>query len=281
MELVDEIDRLASMPDVAVRIDEMLEDENSSAWDIGRIIERDPSLTAAMLKLANSALYNTGGVPITAIDRAVTIVGARRVRDLAFGVFAVSAFTGIPDDLVTMSAFWTHSLSTAATAHAVATHVGHRHRDALFIAGLLHDIGKLVMYGLRPAPSREVLQRLVDAGGDDTPVDETDIERSVFGYDHAMVGGALARRWLLPDALCEAIGRHHDVADYGGIENVARVTALANALAHLPADAEADYADIDDAMLDGTGVSRDAIGAIRSQATATFEELQGVFVNGG
>ena len=90
--LVNEVDRLGSMPELAARLDEMLEDENSSAWDIGRVIEQDPGLSAALLRLANSALYNVGRVPVTAADRAVTMVGASRVRDLAYGVFAVSAF---------------------------------------------------------------------------------------------------------------------------------------------------------------------------------------------
>lgn len=277
--LVNEVDRLGSMPEVAARLDRMLEDENSSAWDIGRVIEQDPGLSAALLRLANSALYNVGGVPVTAADRAVTMVGAGRVRDLAYSVFAVSAFSGIPDDLVNMQSFWEHSLRSATAASAIASHAGLPHGDALFVAGLLHDIGKLVMYGLRPDASHKVLERVRQAPGDS----EVDLEREAFGFDHAAVGAALADRWALPRALGAAIAHHHDCGGLATAEFAPRVVCLASGLSRLPhedsgATDEGPAPPVDDALLEGIGLAREALDEVRRDADAMFRELRSIFI---
>ncbi|MEO1421309.1 MAG: HDOD domain-containing protein, partial [Pseudomonadota bacterium] len=155
--LASEVSDLASMPDIAIQINNLLSDPNSSAWDIGRLIEQDPGLSAALLRIANSALYNNG-IPVNAIDRAVTVVGTREVRDLAFGVCAVEAFDGISNQLITMEDFWYHSLRTAAAARAIEKIGRKRSGGSMFIAGLLHDIGQLVMFSRRPEQSEEALK---------------------------------------------------------------------------------------------------------------------------
>ena len=179
-----------------------------------------------------------------------------------------------------MSSFWEHSLRSATAASAIASHAGLPHGDALFVAGLLHDIGKLVMYGLRPEPSRQVLERLRE-----TPeAREVDLENAVFGFDHAAVGAALAERWSLPRALGAAIARHHDCAEGGAADFGPFVVSLASEISRLPpggtgAADTADYESIPDALLEGAGVARDNSEAIRRDAEAMFTELRSIFIS--
>ena len=203
--LAKEVSRLVSLPDVAFRVDEMLRDENSGADEIGAVIEPDPALSAALLRLANSAMYGVGG-NVDNVSRAVTVVGLREVRDLAFGISASQAFYGIPNELITVEDFWKHSLYCGVAARTLGKRAGIV-GDSLFTAGLLHDIGHLVMFSRHPVISRESLQHSLDYTDGLTPYLS---EREVFGFDHMDVGAALASEWGLPDSLRACIAHHHE-----------------------------------------------------------------------
>lgn len=276
--LAEEVNQLASMPDIAFRINDLLDDDNSSAADIGQLIEQDPSLSIVLLKLANSALYNNGA-PITAISRAVMTVGAREVRDIAFGVCASNAFEGIPNDLVTMEDFWTHSLYCAAATKAVGDAARIRSQDSLFMAGLLHDIGQLVMYSQRPKDSRQALRLGLERSDGQLT---WQAERDVFGFDHMQVGAALARLWRLPDYLQQALLYHHHPHDCPDDDPTVLAVHVGNSLAVL---AELDSTSFDDApplapgALDTLGLSAgDALTAV-AQAQAGVQELLRLFMH--
>ncbi|MEN7343879.1 MAG: HDOD domain-containing protein [Pseudomonadota bacterium] len=204
-DLAAEVDQLTSFPDIAYRISDLLDDEHSSAWDIGALIEQDPALTSALLRLANSAFYNSG-VPVNVIDRAVTVVGAREVRDLTFGICTKNAFEDLDAHGAALTEFWSHSLRCAATARTVADSLSIRNRDSLFMAGLLHDIGKLAMLCQCKDQSLEVT-RLMES--ESVKQDTIAAERHVFGFDHTDVGAALMELWKLPSYLREVSKHHH------------------------------------------------------------------------
>lgn len=276
--LVEEVDQLASTPDIAIRISELLDDAESSAWDIGKLIEGDPALSAALLKMANSALYNRG-VPVTAVDRAVTMVGGREVRNLAFGVCAVNAFKGIPNELITMRDFWRHSLRTAAAAHAIGTRARLRGRDTLFVGGLLHDIGQLVMYSLRPEASVRALRLSQEQLDGRTP---QPAEREIFGFDHTDVGLALAARWQLPEGLSRCIAFHHAPSSIEGGCAIVTAVHVANAVAVLQEIDSVDFDDappIEDGALDALGLTLDEVLDIAAESGELVAELESVFMS--
>ena len=127
--LVDGIEDLVTLPEVALRIARMVEDPSSSATDIGREISHDAALTARLLRIANSPALGHHG-KIATISRAITVLGVRQVRDLTVGLTAIRTFEGISNELVTMESFWRHSFlcAVAAAAAAVerrAAHVRH------------------------------------------------------------------------------------------------------------------------------------------------------------
>jgi HD-like signal output (HDOD) protein len=204
--LVANIKDLVTLPEVALRIASMVDDPTSSAADIGREISHDTALTARLLRVANSPALGYHG-KIANISRAITVLGVRQVRDLAVGLTAIRTFDGIGNELVTMESFWRHSVLCAVAAGQIA---GRRERgrdDTPFVAGLLHDIGQLVLFSRAPEPARQALLMSVDS------TDDRGLflcEREVLGFDHGAVGLALARNWALPRSLQECIEFHHE-----------------------------------------------------------------------
>ncbi len=202
--LVANIKDLVTLPDVGLRIARMVDDPASSANDIGREISLDPALTARLLRIVNSPAFGHSG-KIATISRAITVLGVRQVRDLTVGLTAIRTFDGIGNELVTMESFWRHSVLCAVAAGEIAARRGGV--ETLFVAGLLHDIGKLVLFSRAPEPERRALLMSVDS------IDDEALflcEREVLGFDHAAVGLALARSWVLPLLLQECIAFHHE-----------------------------------------------------------------------
>jgi putative nucleotidyltransferase with HDIG domain len=205
-ELVTGITDLVTLPDVALRIARMVDDPRSSATDIGREISNDPALTARLLRIANSAAYGQHG-KIATVSRAIAVLGMRQVRDLTVGVAAIRAFDGISNNLVTMEVFWRHSVLCAVAAGQIAGRLGAGGSESPFVAGLLHDIGQLVLYRQVPDAARLGLLMLADAEDD---VGLYLCERRMLGFDHGVVGVALARNWGLPESLLRCIEFHHE-----------------------------------------------------------------------
>ena len=204
--LVASIKDLVTLPEVALRIASMVDDPSSSSADIGREISRDAALTARLLRIANSPAYGHHG-KIATISRAITVLGVRQVRDLTVGLTAIRTFDGIGNELVTMASFWRHSFLCAVAAGQIAARRDRRHDDSPFVAGLLHDIGQLVLFSRAPAPARQALLMSVDSA-DDTGLFLC--EREVMGFDHGAVGLALAQTWGMPRSLQECIEFHHE-----------------------------------------------------------------------
>ena len=277
-QLANNVTHLASFPDVAFRINDMLSDEDSGAEEIGAVIEPDPALSAALLKLANSALFGIGG-NVSNVARAITVVGLREVRDLAFGICATTTFKGIPNDLVSVEDFWKHSLYCAVAARQIGAAAKVAGGDSLFTAGLLHDIGHLVMFNQCPEESKHALLRSVD---DNDGVCVHLSEKEVFGFDHAAVGGALARQWRLPDSLRAPIEYHHEPYAADEVTDSILVVHIANSLAVLTELDSRDYEDappIDPRALAALGLAGDTLLDMIGDIRESGEQLIRIFVN--
>ncbi len=239
-ELAINVTQLVSFPDVAFAIDEAISDEQSSASDIGALILSDPALTAAVLRVANSALFNVAG-KVDNIDRAVSLVGMRELRDIVFGIYATKAFEGIPTTLIAVEDFWKHSLNCAAAAQFLGRLARIRNADSLFTAGLLHDVGQLVMFSQNPEKSALVLEMARESDTDGMLPFIS--EHEVFGYDHQQVGAAVAKQWSFPASLVYSIAHHHDPYTCDEVTQSMLVVHVANSLAVL---AELDSSDPED-----------------------------------
>ncbi|MFO7603388.1 MAG: HDOD domain-containing protein [Gammaproteobacteria bacterium] len=225
-ELVQKNINLLSLPETALRINHMISDPRSTAADIGDVISQDPALTARLLRVVNSAFY---GFPsqIDTISMAITVLGTRQLRDLVMTTSVINRFRDIPAAVVDMEHFWCHSLATAIAAKNFANHIKIGSSERLFVAGLLHDIGKLVMYITLPDPSRQVVEI-----ADEPQVDSNHVERAVFGFSHAEVGAELLRQWKLPESLIEAVAFHHQPLLAEAYPQETAIVHLANVIAN-------------------------------------------------
>jgi len=162
------------------------------------------------------------------------------VRNLALSTSVSRTFAGLPNELVSMDNFWHHSLYCGLTARILAHRVRKSDPEAVFTAGLLHDIGELVIFNLLPEQAKEAMLLVLDSG-DELPVYQA--ERQTMGFDHAQVGGELARQWQLPPLLQDCIAYHHDIQQAQYCPRETAIVHIANVLALM---AEVDTLDPDD-----------------------------------
>ena len=223
--LIKEIKQLVSLPTVCLKVNQMVDDESCSASDIGKVISNDVSLSARLLKIANSAFY---GYPskIETISRAVTIIGGTELRALVLATAAIETFENIPIDVASMDSFWRHSLQTGIVSRLIAKKCKISHGEQMFVAGLLHDIGHLVLFQKYPELEKDVLVNAI-LKDKETHAEEN----NVFGFDHAYLGGELLKDWGLPSSLVVPVKYHHQPASAEEHKPEAAIVHIANIVA--------------------------------------------------
>ncbi len=204
--LVDSETQLVSFPEVYFRIREVLETPTSSAEDVARIVSNDMELTAKLLKLVNSPFYGLMDT-VEDVRHAIALVGVAEVANLALGISAIKVFKDIPPELMDVKTFWKHSVSCGIFARLIASRLNGLKGDRFFTAGLLHDIGRLIILKKLPYAS---VQTLLYAHENLLPLVEA--ERDVLGFDHTQVGHLLLTEWQFPQGLADAVAWHHSPA---------------------------------------------------------------------
>jgi len=202
-DLLKDLSALVSPPEIVIRLRQDMESPTSTAESLAAIVMQDPNLSARILHMANSAMYGINH-RIETVSRAISIIGQRALYHLALAVSATKTFSKLPSELVNIAVFWRHSVFTALIARNLAQRCRVLHPERLFVAGLLHDIGSLVLYHRYPDILRDSL--LTARGNEEVLAQQ---EQELIGFDHAEVGGALLELWGLPENLQQAVGYHH------------------------------------------------------------------------
>ncbi len=200
--LVAQAGKLYTLPDICLRLRELVADSNSSAVEIARLISNDPALTARVLQLANSALYGFRS-RVSTVNQAITLIGTNELNNLALATAAVGVFNGVGGEMVDMRQFWKQSVYAALAARLLGRMGQLGMGELLFVAGLLSNIGKLVVVEQMPR-LRELDSS--HAGFDYLPGDES----ALLGFTYADVGGALMESWGLPELLSDSVSHQHD-----------------------------------------------------------------------
>lgn len=201
--LVEDSIKLSSLPEICFRINEVVGDPQSSFEDIAEVISNDTSLSVRLLKIVNSAFYNFPE-KIETIIHAISIVGTQQVQDLALATSALTVFKGIPGDFFNMSSFWRHSVGCGIAARTIAIHRREPNPERFYLMGILHDVGRLLIFENMPDMAREIVLR---SERDKEIMYE--VESEILGFDHAAVGADLLRAWNLPDSIEEVVAYHH------------------------------------------------------------------------
>lgn len=228
--LVDRLDSLPSIPLVADRVGQLVNDPRSDARQIAAIMRDDPALTAKVLKLVNSPYFAIPG-GVTDVVHAISFLGFNTVHQL---VLTVSVFKVLSKDAdAAAKNLFRHALGVAGAAEALAEIVGHPAPAECFTAGMLHDLGKLAILQLEP---RLYAQVVAHAGERGISLHEAEPEMGV--PHHEVLGLRLAKRWRFPLVLQAAIGHHH-AHDLSARQSVPRhlhatidLTTLADAICH-------------------------------------------------
>jgi len=277
-DLVKDIGGLVTLPDVYLRINQLVEDPNSTTEDIAKVVSRDPSFTVRLLRVANSALYGRSST-IDTVSRAVTLIGTLQIRSLALSMSVASSFAGLPNELVSMENFWRHSLLCALVARHLAKEARRCDPEALFTAGLLHDIGELVIFNRMPEQAKEALLAVLDSQ-DEVPIHEA--EHQIMGFDHSEVGGELARLWKLPALLEDCIAHHHDIENAKQFPRETALVHIANVVA-LMAELDTldpeDVSPIDPRAWEVTGLTEESVEPAVRQAQEEIIEAEKLFLD--
>ncbi|NTV11345.1 MAG: HDOD domain-containing protein [Zoogloea sp.] len=254
---------------------DLLRSMNAHDVEVGELARRialDQAIAARVLRVANSSFYALSG-RIATIHDAIVVLGLSTVRSLVMAFAVKGVFPVAPDSGFDARRFWRHSLGVAVCAQALARPL-RRNAEALFIAGLLHDIGHLAMVVVVPEVFRAVSDESQAAG-----VPMFLVERTLLGYDHATLGAALARRWNFPAEVVTAIGFHH-APDEGEPTVLSDLVHYANVLVHalLPDDAAHEPEEpVSARVLDRLALDEQTTGRVMARAEEHFGSLQPLF----
>lgn len=221
------IKNLPSLPLVSLKVNQLLNDPNSSAKDFDAVISKDPALTAKLLKLVNSAYYALA-YKVESISRAVSVVGFKQVRDLVNSVAVIEAFKDFDPETLDMRKFWEHSLACGAAGRILSIFGRQPNPEVFSTAGLLHDVGKLILLSHSPTEYTKVAKLNADYN-----ILGYDAEMKIFGFTHAEVGAELCRHWNHPELLQAAVAFHHNpLAAEPRHQQLTATTHLADIMVH-------------------------------------------------
>lgn len=265
---------IATLPEVTIKIIQIVEDPKSTARDLHDVIKNDPALSVKVLKVVNSAFYGLPG-QVASVDRAIILLGLSAVKNIAIAASIARLFQGKRISAQFSAAdLWRHSVAVAVAARGIAKASPHpAMHDEIFVAGLIHDIGTLVERQAFPDEFAEVIRRCSDADQDFLAC-----EREVIGADHQSFGIGLTTKWKFPRHLRAAVGYHHtpdatspELKNIATIIHVADVMCCAEKLGmHLTAHRETYTPE----MLELLGVTQGQLDQIRAELPDKLTEAE-------
>jgi HD-like signal output (HDOD) protein len=188
------VKELVSLPDIYIKVRELLNDDASSIDDFAEVINYDPSLVIKILRIANSAFFGFA-TKIDNISRAISIMGTGQLHDLVLATSVVETFKEIPDNIENMNTFWRKSVYTGVIAQLIASKCNSLDSERFFVMGLLHNIGHLVLCTQLP---KEMTMYIEQSCTEDKTL--ASLEKSNIGFDYSEIGGDLLKAWELPEA---------------------------------------------------------------------------------
>ena len=277
---IREISHIATLPEITVKVVELVEDPKSTAQDLHKVISSDPALCSRILKVVNSSFYGLPG-QIGSINRAIVMLGLNAVKNIAIAASLAKLFRG-GDLTATFSAreLWTHSNLTAGAAKMVANSLRLGLADEAFLAGLIHDIGLMVEMQADRNKLIEVLRRV---GADSKGVPATDLvaaENAVFEANHQEFGAGLCEKWKFPKSFAMVTGFHHRPMEVPAESRT--LTALIYVADRLAADTGMGFrqdllnTNIDPEVMEFLKLTPEKLTEVRAQLASQAKEVSGV-----
>lgn len=221
------IDSFPTLPTVVTKVMEISADPRSSASDLMKVVSQDQSLTTTILRTANSAFF--GMVKkVSSLQHAITVLGFKAVRNVVLARSVFKSFKAVGSkDQFDIRRFWEHAFVCGLSAKIIAAEFQHD-KNELFVAGLIHDIGKLIIYMALPLKFAEIISM---TGSSSTRTFTA--EKDIIGITHDQVAMELLKKWLFPDEIVAAVGFHHNPREAGKQSQIASAIYAANLLTHI------------------------------------------------
>jgi len=264
-ELVKGVKRLISLPEIYSKIETMIANGQYSNREFGKVISQDPALTVRLLQIVNSALFNFGG-RVDTVSRAITLVGHDELKMLVVASSSAKIFGNFPTKLIDAVQLWRYSLLVGITCRLLAMKCNVLHPERLFIAGLLHDIGHLVIYSRLPEQSEEIIRQSADKPGYSRK-----IEQAILGFDYTDVNFQLAREWHFPESLQIALKYHHEPEQTSSYQLESALLHIGKNIALLEFNEEA-LGHISDFAWQASGLDESIVDEIQINASVQFSE---------
>lgn len=224
--LAKQVKTVFSLPEIVLKVNDILRQTEPDFAALEELIIHDPGLTASILKVVNSSLYQLPN-KVDTLSKAITILGLRELSAIVIGTSVTSQFKGIAPELLDMNIFWYHSVARGVLAKNLAIHCRANNSERFFIAGLLSGIGKLVFFTQYPEQAGEIVRLglLNDA-------ELATAERQRFGFDYAELSAALLREWQLPAEIWEMMAYLFKPLESKHQQNEACILHVASSIAN-------------------------------------------------
>jgi len=202
---IQEITGLISLPEIYLKIRHLMEDDSSDIDDFAQVIIVDPNLSTRVLKMVNSAYFGFPE-PVDSITRVINMIGIQQLHNMVLGVAAIASLD-LPNDILPLKPFWHNSMYTGVLSQQLAGRLKLERSDRMFMAGLLHEIGHLVLCARLPDHAREATRMSVQSG---RPLHE--IQHQMLGCHYGDIGAMLLGNWKLPAELQDLVRYHPNPA---------------------------------------------------------------------
>ena len=189
---LEQVTELISLPEVYLKFQDLMQDPDSDIDDFARVVSLDPNLTVKLLSVINSAYFGFAG-QINSVSRAINMLGLGQLHAMVLGISALSALN-FANDIVPLKTFWRSSLLTGTLARKLSEQSGNLAGEKIFIIGMLHEIGHLVLYAEFPELARQTHQLACDSH-----LSIQQAEKQVLGCHYGEIGARLMQQWCLPD----------------------------------------------------------------------------------
>jgi len=272
LSLVNSTIDLPTMPEVLIKLNEVMANPDTAAADVAKVVSADPAVSTNILRIVNSAYYGLQ-VRVSSVSLAISVMGFNMTKKVALKAAVFSAFGKRREKIQHFdpSAFWKHAVFAGVASRVLATSsdkFADMHPEDAYIAGLLHDIGKIILMEKSAPKYLAMLRKSVQQGRS-----EFEVELEDFGFTHADVGSVLAIKWSLPEDLAIAIRYHHAPARDPFHRSLSSLIHLADQLAwraQMPSTIGTSVAPVDHDVYDQVGLSPEQIEELLPQIHDDF-----------
>lgn len=275
---IREISHIATLPEITLKIIELVESPNSTAQDLNKVISNDPALCSRILKVVNSAFYGLPG-QIGSINRAIVLLGLNAVKNIAIAASLAKLFRGgslTPE--FDAKDLWTHSVTTATAAKMLADHLKLGFADEAFLAGLIHDIGIIVEIQYDRHRLIEVVGRVKPDSHGKPSGDWMAAENEIFGANHQDFGQGLCEKWKFPKNFALVTGYHHRPMELAKeIRTLVCVVHVADKIAAAGGNAgfrmDVAQTEVDPEVLEALGINKDLLAQIGQKLPEAMQQV--------